>query len=268
MWPYQRVEVYPEERLAGRHAHQKRSNMGDLYSKIVIELKKQSDPRKVKRDSFYHKYGGYKSYGVATPILRSLIVDWSRSMSELSCRSVLSLVHKLYSSDIEEQILLANAFLSRRLECISSLKLVDEAADHLHTWSATDDSCGKIVQPLLMERPKEVLPLLRRWNKASSRWKRRASVVAFTRKVGESGLFVKEALELCNNLAFEEDDLIRKAVGWALKDMMRGNKRQVLAYVKKLRREGASAVVTLYAIRELRGKERQEILISVKPSAI
>ena len=91
-------------------------------------------------------------------------------------------------------------------------------------------------------------------------WKRRASVVAFTRTVGASGQFTKEALSLCDNLAFNEEDLIRKAVGWALKDLMRGNKKQVLAYVKKLRRQGASAVVTLYAIRELKGKERREVL--------
>ena len=35
---------------------------------------------------------------------------------------------------------------------------------------------------------------------------------------------------------------------------------RVLAYIKALRRRGVSAVITLYAIRDLKGAARQEIL--------
>lgn len=97
-------------------------------------------------------------------------------------------------------------------------------------------------------------------------WKRRASVVAFVRKIGKSGEFVDEALELCDNLIWDEEDLVRKGVGWALKDNMRGAKMRVLDYVKSLRREGVSSTITLYAIRDLKGKEREEVL-NVKPVA-
>jgi hypothetical protein len=38
----------------------------------------------------------------------------------------------------------------------------------------------------------------------------------------------------------------------------------MLNYVKGLRRKGVSAVITLYAIRDLNGKERKEVL-DVKP---
>jgi len=51
-----------------------------------------------------------------------------------------------------------------------------------------------------------------------------------------------------------------KAVGWALKDMMRGSKQKVLNYVKQIRRAGVPATITLYAIRDLKGKERQDVL--------
>ena len=42
--------------------------------------------------------------------------------------------------------------------------------------------------------------------------------------------------------------------------MMRGDKQKVLGYVKQIRRAGAPAIITLYAIRDLKGKERQEVL--------
>jgi 3-methyladenine DNA glycosylase AlkD len=85
-------------------------------------------------------------------------------------------------------------------------------------------------------------------------------VVAFVRKIGESGEFTEEALRLCENLVGDPEDLVRKGVGWALKDVMRGDRERVLAYVKDLRRRGVSATITLYAIRDLRGAERDEML--------
>lgn len=91
-------------------------------------------------------------------------------------------------------------------------------------------------------------------------WKRRASVVTFTRKIWESGEFTDEALELCDNLIWDKEDYVRKGVGWALKGNMRGAKERVLDYVKSLRRKGVSSVITLYAIRDLRGKERETVL--------
>jgi 3-methyladenine DNA glycosylase AlkD len=67
-------------------------------------------------------------------------------------------------------------------------------------------------------------------------------------------------LKLCDRLVWDGEDYVRKGVGWALKDVMRGDKKKVLAYVKGLRRKGVSAVITLYAIRDLKGKERKEVL--------
>jgi len=41
---------------------------------------------------------------------------------------------------------------------------------------------------------------------------------------------------------------------------MRGSKKKVLDYVKSLRGRGVSSVITLYAIRDLKGRERKEVL--------
>lgn len=91
-------------------------------------------------------------------------------------------------------------------------------------------------------------------------WKRRASVVIFVRKIGESGKFTNEALAFCENLLWDKEDLVQKGVGWCLKDIMRGDQKKVFAYIKKLRKQGVCTTITLYAIRDLTGKERSEIL--------
>lgn len=133
-------------------------------------------------------------------------------------------------------------------------------ADHLKSWSAADEFSINVFGPLLLRYPAATLELLRAWNRSPNRWKRRASVAAFARKIEASGRFTEDALRLCDALIWDRDDLVQKAVGWALKDTMRGNRRQVYAYLRHLRMIGAPATVTLYAMRDLQGRARSRLL--------
>lgn len=117
-----------------------------------------------------------------------------------------------------------------------------------------------VLQSMLEQHPDEIIGLLRKWNRSDNRWKRRASVVVFTRRIAKDGRFIDEALDLCENLIWDEDDLVRKGVGWTLKDNMRADKERVLRYVKALRCRGVSSVVTLYAIQDLKEEERNDVL--------
>jgi len=143
-------------------------------------------------------------------------------------------------------------------------RFLDEIGGYLSNWADTDWFCIDVLQPLLRKYTRETLNLLRKWNRSKSIWKRRASVVTFTRKIGDGGEFTEQALELCDNLIWDKEDYVRKGVGWALKDNMRGNKQRVLEYIKSLRQKGVSSVITLYSIRDLKGKEREEVL-KIKP---
>ena len=135
----------------------------------------------------------------------------------------------------------------------------DECVNHFVGWGNVDHF-RSVLQSMLVRHPSEVIGLLRKWNQSDNRWKRRASVVVFTRGIAKEGRFIDEALDLCENLIWDEDDLVRKGVGWALKDNMRADKERVLSYVKALRHRGVSSVVTLYAILDLKGEERKEVL--------
>lgn len=239
--------------------------MNDLYTTIVADLEKHVDKEGAEVAKHYHKYEGYESYGIQTPVVRKLLKQYKKDIQKLNCKEAFAVARKLFLSHIEEQTLAGNYILQLKNDCLtpSQFSYLDKVLDHFCSWSAIDDLCvegGKVLQPLLLKYPKEILTLLKKWNKSKNMWKRRASIVPFTRKVGESGTFTKEGLELCANLIWDKEDLVQKAVGWALKDMMRGDKQKVLDYVKQIRRAGVPATITLYAIRDLKGKERQELL--------
>jgi 3-methyladenine DNA glycosylase AlkD len=140
--------------------------------------------------------------------------------------------------------------------------ILDEIAGYLTDWGPTDSFSLYIMQPLLRKYTKETKILLKKWNNSDFTWKKRASVVTFTRIIGAEGEFVDFLLDLCDNLIWDKEDLIRKAIGWPLKDNMIGkNKDRLIEYVKNLRKIGVSSTTTLYAIRKLKGKERKEVIM-------
>ncbi|PIR59942.1 MAG: hypothetical protein COU67_04130 [Candidatus Pacebacteria bacterium CG10_big_fil_rev_8_21_14_0_10_44_54] len=236
--------------------------MQTLYSKITASLFSHENKARALKDQLYHKYQGYNSLGIAAKDLQRLLKQFRPEIKTISRDDVFALALQLYKNRNEDLTAAGNFVLGNRLECVTVARLpfFDTALDYFCSWSTIDDFCITILQPALRAHPSETLKLLKGWNKSDNMWKRRASVVAFVRKVGESGLFTNQALQLCEQLIWDDQDLVRKGVGWCLKDVMRGDKRTVLSYVRQLRQRRVSSIITLYALRDIRGAERAAIL--------
>ena len=73
-----------------------------------------------------------------------------------------------------------------------------------------DDFCINVLQAVLQKEQKATLNLVKKWNKSSNLWKKRASLVVFTRSIGESGKFTDVVLKLCENLIWDKEDLVQK----------------------------------------------------------
>jgi 3-methyladenine DNA glycosylase AlkD len=236
----------------------------ELYHEIVKQLKSRENREAATKIVAKAKYFGITigSYGLNEPEEKEIFENYCEGLKQSNLGERLELVKKLYASGFAEEVNFGDTVLMLSLEEITPVHYssLDEIGSHLSHWGETDWFCINILQPLLRQYPEETLELLRKWNRTQHTWKQRASVVAFTRKVGQSGKFTDEVLELCENLIWSKEDYVRKGVGWVLKDNMRGSKKKVLDYVKSLRQRGVSSVITLYAIRDLKGSERKEAL--------
>jgi 3-methyladenine DNA glycosylase AlkD len=230
----------------------------------VHELELKADAAKVEKEMYYHKTvgDGFKCYGISAPDFYQIAKKYRHDFKQLSFDKKIELAKRFFASGYGGQMSFGSMLLNMSVKEMTpkNFAILEFAGDCLNNWGTTDGFCIDVLQPLLLAYPQDVLRVLREWNKSKSLWKRRASVVVFTRKIGASGKFTDEALALCDNLIWDEEDYVRKGVGWALKDCMRGDKKKVLDYVKNLRRKGVSAVITLYAIRDLKGREREEVL--------
>ncbi len=237
------------------------SKVDKLHVEVTKFMEKMIDPKKIESDKRWHKEP-VVSYGFSSSDFVKVYEKFNPIFYDLNLDERIELARKLIKSGNSTILHIGIHLLriSRKELNQTHFKFFNECFDHITDWGNTDLFCSEILRPMLEKMPEKVIKLLRKWNKSENKWKRRASVVVFTRSTAKSGKFIDEALELCANLIWDEEDLVRKGVGWALKDNMRADKNRVIEYVKSLRRKGVSSTITLYATRDLKGEEKKEIL--------
>jgi 3-methyladenine DNA glycosylase AlkD len=238
-------------------------SVASLGRDVEAAIAREAGGRRPASDTIFNKPGEeYVGYGLKVPALYRVFRSFKVQILDLTLEQRLDLAARLLKRRIGEVGHAGIHVLRLSAKSLSPkhFRAIEKMADDFTGWSHVDDFCDGVLQPMLQLYPEQTMRLLERWTRSTNRWKRRSSVVAFTRKLGASGQYVDQVLTFSDRLAFDPEDLVQKGVGWALKDNMRGNKRRVLAYVKELRRRGAPSTVTLYAIRDLKGAERDAVL--------
>lgn len=227
-----------------------------IYDNIVKKLKKlqEKEPEREKRMEWFkkqHKRSGIASYGISTPSVQKLGIEEKFNLAIL-----------LYKSGNFEQSTVGDKLVELNFPLLtpSKFSLLDEVVEYFNNWASVDWMCLNGFQSLLLKYREKTLRLLGKWNRSHNLWKQRASVLIFVRKIGASGDFTDEVIKFCDNLIWDREELIQKAVGWALKNNIPGNRKRIIDYIKELRRKGVPSTITLYAIKDLKCRERKEIL--------
>jgi len=235
----------------------------DLYRAIVADLVEAGAASPYPADA-NEPDPRYLSYGVRAAGKKQIISRHRPAVRALDRDDRLRLAEQLISSGYGEQQSVGLAILEPLADYFSPERLdeLDGLVRHLRGWSKVDEFSGSLVRDVLFNNPDALLPYVRRWNADDDRWLKRLSVVLFTRKVAATGRFTDVALDLCDNLAHDEEDLVRKGVGWSLKDLLKVDRDRVMAHVAALRADGASGVVIRYAIKDLPAAERAAFLAS------
>jgi 3-methyladenine DNA glycosylase AlkD len=93
------------------------------------------------------------------------------------------------------------------------------ASDFSANWATTDGMCGVIIGPLLVKHP-ELMGRMRTWARHRNMWVRRASIVGLLPAIrrGDTDAAVDLVYEIARLLHPDPNDLIHKAVGWALRE--------------------------------------------------
>ena len=135
------------------------------------------------------------------------------------------------------------------------------AGNHSANWATTDSICGVLIGPLLLQHP-ELGARMRVWARDRNMWVRRASIVGLIQRArrGES---LELVYEIARRLHPDQEDLIQKAVGWALRE---AGKTDMARLERYLRANGAAIPRTTlrYAIERFPAARRKAILIETR----
>ena len=139
------------------------------------------------------------------------------------------------------------------------------AGNHAANWATTDAICGALIGPLLLQHP-ELGARLRAWSGDRNMWVRRASIVGLIRCARRGG-----SLDLLYGIArrlhADQEDLIQKAVGWALREAGKTDMPRLERY---LRGRGPAIPRTSlrYAIERFPEAKRRTLLASTRTKRI
>jgi 3-methyladenine DNA glycosylase AlkD len=132
------------------------------------------------------------------------------------------------------------------------------AANHSANWATTDALCGALIGPLLVRHPARAHEM-RRWAAHRNMWVRRASIVSLI-PLARRGQALDLLYEIAERLHADTEDLIQKAVGWALREDADRLERYLRAHGPSIPR-----TTLRYAIERFPPRRRRELLTATKP---
>jgi Predicted DNA alkylation repair enzyme len=183
------------------------------------DLHQAANPQKAKILQRFFKTGkgeyaeGDKFLGVAVPQTRAIVKKYWREISIADVKNILR-------SEIHEERMAALLILAEKFEKgddIQRKEIFDlylANTKHINNWDLVDLSAPKIIGAYLEGKDKNILLNL---VESKNLWERRIAMLAVFRfiKNGDAAM----ALKIAEILISDKEDLIRKAVGWMLREI-------------------------------------------------
>ena len=128
-------------------------------------------------------------------------------------------------------------------------------------WATTDAICGLLLGPLVVAHP-ELAPTISRWAGDRNMWVRRAAIVGLI-PIVRRGEALDVLYRTARTLHVDREDLIQKAVGWALREAGKSDMDRLARY---LRENGPRIPRTTvrYAIERFPPPQRRELLMATR----
>jgi len=128
---------------------------------------------------------------------------------------------------------------------------------NVHNWGMTDGVSLWLLGASIQNDP-SLIDHLDAWTRSKNRWKRRAAAVALVPSA-RRGLHTREIFRIAAPLIPDEDDMVRKGVGWLLKETYPKKPAEVMRFLMP-RRAQASRLVLRYAAEKMSASDRARLL--------
>jgi 3-methyladenine DNA glycosylase AlkD len=188
-----------------------------------------------------------------TAAIRSIRREFSKRLADHAPRQVMSLALELLANSIPPFV--AYELVQHHRQTFKSLdsKSLENLGRGIDSWWNVDAFASYLSGPAWRE--KQVSDeLIRRWARSKNRWWRRAALVSTVplnnKTRGGEGDALR-TLMICELLIEDRDDMVVKALSWALRELSKRDKQAVVKFLSK-----HGEVLAPVVMREVKNKLR------------
>jgi 3-methyladenine DNA glycosylase AlkD len=190
-----------------------------------------------------------------TPSVRAVRKRWSQSLRAASAEEVLAIAKAVEAEAPQTGKWVAYELIRFHPAAFAAVseRTIADYASRLASWYAVD-AFGTILAGPLWARGRLSDAIVEEWSASKGRWLRRSALVATVglnaQAAGGAGDAAR-TLAICRRLAADRDDMVEKAVSWALRFLSQRDRRAVEQFMVEMDGKLAARVV-----REVRHKLR------------
>lgn len=228
-------------------------------TEVQQELRALADPKRASACAWFFKTGpgeygaGDKFLGITVPAQRAVAKKyWQKTSLADIARLLKSPYHECRFTGLEALVFKYEKGSEKDRSAIYHFYLAH--TNGINNWDLVDTSAPYIVGDYLKDRPRTILKKLAR---SKNVWERRIAIVstfAFIRR-GE----LDDTFMLADMLLGDTHDLIRKAVGWALREAGKVSDAALESFLKA-KANRMSRVTLRYAIEKFSPQRRKAYL--------
>lgn len=207
-----------------------------MIQQIISDLRLAADPVRKKRSEISCPTS-MEIIGVTSPNIKNRIKELWVDLKTYSPEKLIEFAKKLVETKILECNQLAFLLLWKNKEALQLLRLSDLQflGQNMDNWVTTDTFSIMISGFAWRENQISDTDILN-WLRSENRWWRRTAVVSTVtlnlRSRGGTG-DVKRTLWVCEKVINDRDDMIVKALSWALRELSKSDKIAVEDFMKK-----------------------------------
>ncbi len=131
----------------------------------------------------------------------------------------------------------------------------------VYSWANCDGVASWLLAASIHNEP-DLIGELPAWARSKNRWKRRAAIVSLLQEA-KQGRHSAEIFEMADLLLGDQDDMVKKGLGWVLKEAYPKRPKEVVAFLTK--RAGAPRLVLRLAAEKMTARHRAAVLGRPRP---
>lgn len=185
-----------------------------------------------------------QSHGWRTADARRATIRWRREILHQSdLKFLLRVADNLFTGTVNEEKNVA-VFLLENITAgfgDEEFRLLESWLPRISNWSDHDGLVHYLIAPMIVAKPARARNVFR-WAKSKNRWYRRAACVALIQGTRRN-MFFSEITELGDLLLSDEDDMVRKGLGWLLRETAKADARRTVPYLMSIREQAPRLVL-------------------------